>query len=61
MLDWLTAHYPMMDTEQLLAGFSTLFFHEHFRAEFTGAAVREYETQGHIICAHPVKLEAIPQ
>jgi hypothetical protein len=61
ILDWLTAHYPMMDTEQLLAGFSTLFFHEQFRAEFTGAAVREYETQRHIIRAHPVKLEAIPQ
>lgn len=61
ILDWLTAHYPMMDTEQLLAGFSTLFFHEQLRAEFTGAAVREYETQRHIIRAHPVKLEAIPQ
>lgn len=61
ILDWLTAHYPMMDTEQLLAGFSTLCFHEQFRAEFTGAAVREYETQRHIIRAHPVKLEAIPQ
>lgn len=59
ILGWLTARYPKSDTEQLLTGFSTLFFHERFRAEFTGQAVSEYETLRHIIRAHPVKLEAI--
>jgi hypothetical protein len=59
ILGWLTARYPQSDTEQLLTGFSSLFFHERFRAEFTGQAISEYETLRHIIRAHPVKLEAI--
>src|SRR6185437_4172823 len=59
MLGWLTARYPKLDTEQLLTGFSTLFFHERFRAEFTGQAIRDYETPNHLIRAHPVRLEAI--
>lgn len=59
MLGWLTARYPGLDTEQLLTGFSTLFFHERFRAEFTGEAVCDYETPHHMIRAHPVRLEAI--
>ena len=59
MLGWLTARYPGLDTEQLLTGFSTLFFHERFRAEFTGHAVCDYETPHHMIRAHPVRLEAI--
>lgn len=59
MLGWLTARYPDLDTEQLLTGFSTLFFHERFRAEFTGKAVCDYETPHHMIRAHPVRLEAI--
>lgn len=59
MLGWLTARYPDLDTEQLLTGFSTLFFHERFRAEFTGEAVCDYETPHHMIRAHPVRLEAI--
>jgi hypothetical protein len=59
MLGWLTARYPGLDTEQLLTGFSTLFFHERFRAEFTGEAVCDYETPHHLIRAHPVRLEAI--
>ena len=59
MLGWLTARYPGLDTEQLLTGFSTLFFHERFRAEFTGLAVCDYETPHHMIRAHPVRLEAI--
>jgi len=49
--------HPEMETDQLLAGFSTLFFHERFRAEFTGEAVCDYETRHHLIRAHPVKLE----
>lgn len=59
ILGWLTARYPDLDTEQLLTGFSTLFFHERFRAEFTGEAVCDYETPRHMIRAHPVRLEAI--
>ncbi len=59
MLGWLAARYPDLDTEQLLTGFSTLFFHERFRAEFTGEAVCDYETPHHLIRAHPVRLEAI--
>lgn len=57
MLGWLTVRYPKLDTEQLLTGFSTLFFHERFRAEFTGQAIRDYETPNHLIRAHPVQLE----
>lgn len=58
MLGWLTARYPESETEQLLAGFSTLFFHERFRAKFTGEATHDYETPHHLIRAHPVRLEA---
>lgn len=59
MLGWMTDRYPGLDTEQLLTGFSTLFFHERFRAEFTGQAICDYETPHHVIRAHPVRLEAI--
>lgn len=57
VLGWLVKRHPEMETDQLLAGFSTLFFHERFRAEFTGEAVCDYETRHHLIRAHPVKLE----
>src|SRR5439155_7969956 len=56
VLGWLTVRYPELDTEQLLAGFSTLFFHERFRANFTDQAIRDYETPQHLIRAHPVEL-----
>ena len=59
VLSWLTTHYPNLDTAQLLAGFSSLFFYEHFRARFTSAAVQDYETAHHIVCAQPVRLEAL--
>jgi hypothetical protein len=59
LLDWLTTRYPEFDTPQLLAGFSTLFFYEHFRARFTPAKIHDYETAHHVICAQPVRLEAI--
>jgi hypothetical protein len=58
MLGWLNARYPQSEAEQLLAGFSTLFFHERFRAKFTSEATHNYETPHHLICAHPVRLEA---
>jgi hypothetical protein len=58
LLGWLNAHYPGFDTAQLLAGFSTLFFYEHFRARFTPATTQNYETPHHVISAQPVRLEA---
>ncbi len=58
LLGWLTMRYPQSETERLLAGFSTLFFHERFRARFTGEATATYETPHHVILAHPVRLEA---
>jgi hypothetical protein len=57
MLGWLTSRYPELNTQQLLAGFSTLFFHERFRGKFTGQPIRDYETPQHLIRAHPVRLE----
>lgn len=59
LLSWLTTRYPDAETERLLAGFSILFFHENYRARFTGEAVVTYETPGHLIQAHPVRLEAV--
>jgi len=59
LLDWLTTRYPEFDTPQLLAGFSTLFFYEHFRARFTPDKTQNYETAHHVISAQPVRLEAI--
>ena len=56
VLGWLVKRHPEMETDQLLAGFSTLFFHERFRAEFTGLAACDYETPHHLIHAHPVRL-----
>lgn len=58
LLGWLTTRYPDFDTTQLLAGFSSLFFYEHFRARFTPAATQDYNTSDHVICAQPVRLEA---
>lgn len=58
LLGWLATRYPTSATEQLLAGFSSLFFHDRFRARFTGTAIVTYETPGHLIQAHPVRLEA---
>jgi hypothetical protein len=61
LLQWLTTRYPEFDTPQLLAGFSTLFFYEHFRARFTPQEPQNYETVHHVICAQPVRLEANPK
>lgn len=58
LLDWLTTRYPTFDTPQLLAGFSSLFFNEHFRARFTPDEERSYDTAHHLISAQPVRLEA---
>lgn len=58
LLGWLATRYPKSETERLLAGFSSLFFHERFRARFTGASIVTYETSCHRIQAHPVRLEA---
>ncbi|MGH7990785.1 MAG: hypothetical protein ACREDS_11435, partial [Limisphaerales bacterium] len=57
LLGWLTTRYPDFDTAQLLAGFSSLFFYEHFRARFTPAATQDYNTSDQVICAQPVRLE----
>lgn len=57
LLDWLTSRYPQAETTQILAGFSTLFFHERFRARFIEATACDYETSDHLICAQPVELE----
>jgi hypothetical protein len=59
LLGWLATRYPQSETERILAGFSSLFFHERFRARFTGEAIATYETPHHLIHAHPVRLEAI--
>src|SRR5581483_665374 len=39
LLGWLTTRYPQFETPQLLAGFSMLFYHEHFRARFMGGTI----------------------
>jgi len=59
LLGWLASRYPQSETDRILAGFSSLFFHERFRARFTGEAIAAYETRHHLIQAHPVRLEAI--
>ena len=58
LLGWLTTRYPQSETAQLLAGFSKLFYHEHFHAHFTGGTISNYESPHHLIRAHPVRLEA---
>lgn len=57
LLGWLTMRHPEADTAQILAGFSTLFYHKHFRARFTAGPIGNYRTSRHLIHAHPVTLE----
>lgn len=58
LLDWLTTRHPQIETTQILAGFSALFFHERFCARFLETPARDYETPDHLIYAQPVRLEA---
>lgn len=57
LLAWLITQYPQSNTSQVLAGFSTLFYHKRFRARFTGETIVSYETSRHLIRAYPVRLE----
>lgn len=58
LLAWLITRYPQSNTSQILAGFSTLFYHKRFRARFTDGTIVSYETPRHLIRAYPVRLEA---
>ena len=57
LLGWLIQQNPDHSTNEVLAGFARLFFHERFRSHFTGADAHTYETPEHVLRAHPVRLE----
>ncbi|MGH7978151.1 MAG: hypothetical protein ACREE6_02150 [Limisphaerales bacterium] len=59
LLKWLSTRYLQFDTAQLLAGFSNLFFDVRFRARFMPTMAQNYETAHHVICAQPVRIEAL--
>ena len=57
LLGWLIERNPNLPTNEVLAGFATLFFHDRLCGHFTGADARTYETPDHVLRAHPVRLE----
>lgn len=59
LLSWLTTRYPELDTAQILMGFSSLFLDKRFQARFEATKPdRTYETQQHVVHAHPACLRA---
>jgi hypothetical protein len=57
ILDWLTSRHPDRSTTEVLAGFTRLFFHSRFRANFHDAPPRLYRTADGELHAHPVALQ----
>lgn len=57
LLGWLTKNYGESSTSEILAGFSTLVFHERFRSQFANGPIRDYETPDHVLRARPVHVE----
>lgn len=59
LLGWLIEdQQEELGTSEILSGFSTLLFHEDFRCKLTSDGVRTYETAGHLLKAHPVRIES---
>ena len=58
LLGWLIEDQHELGTSEILSGFSTLLFHQDFRCKLTSDGVRTYETAGHLLRAHPVRIES---
>jgi hypothetical protein len=56
LLGWVVSRYPQKNTDDALAGFSRLVFHDEFSAKFTDGVSRTYETTDGTLDAQPVEL-----
>jgi hypothetical protein len=56
LLDWMVKRHPEKDTSAVLAGFTTLVFHDQFQARFTETQINEYPTANGAIQGSPVQL-----
>jgi len=56
LLSWVVSRYPPKNTNDALAGFTRLVFHDEFSAKFTDGVSRTYETADGALDAQPVEL-----
>jgi hypothetical protein len=56
LLGWVVSRNPQKNTDDVLAGFSKLVFHDQFSAKFTDGVSRAYETNDGTLDAQPVEL-----
>ncbi len=58
LLGWIVNHHPEKDTAAVLAGFTTLVFHNQFEARFSEADPNDYPTANGSIQARAVQLKS---
>ena len=56
LLRWVVSSYPERNTDDAIAGFSRLVFHDEFFAKFTDDVSQTYETTDGTLDAQPVEL-----